>query len=874
MMHHPRILGHFKKSSVIALYKYIEILNVKANSLLFKPGDKDDSIYIIEKGRLSLSIRSPDGVEFFVKEIFAGESVFSMLSVIDVLTGHPAPLKTVTAKAEIDSVIIRLPARAFGDVFLSERKTAVRLIRVMLVAIHRVTLCTLHSYLGLTKEIMKIEALMEEVIGRFKLKTYPPGYILRHEGATEGVLYIVVTGSICILQRSLENEFNLVSRALPGQIAGGLKVLTNQPSPYTLMTKSHVRVIEIKKPDLFYLIKLKPKIVLIVANSFIRRLSPFIRSIDFALSLKVCDPGRTLYRQKEKSDALYVVLHGRLRSLNPKTHVMEEYCRGDIVGMAEVFSKEPRSSTVIAVRPTELSNLPEGLLNYIKHRYPTVLSQLIKLLGASVVKQKGRKTNSLSRFSNLNTIAITAISPDVPIDIFTYELHRCVSTLGTTSHLSSTSILRRCGRTSLKRHNESHLMAWLNQNEEKYQFVLYECDFEKTRWTRNCIRQADCILVVGLGTNKPSVGFVEKDFDRSVRAQKSLVLLWPEETSSPSGTNEWLKIPHFEKNSWCHIKLTNEVIGRFRNRAAPSPGQSMCMADSQNGDLVDVMSDFSRLSRILAGKAVGVVFGGGGAKGAAHIGIMKAMREVAIPIDIVGGVSMGSFIGALLCKFRILERIMAKTKTFFDDMCSKLMFIMDLTYNASARFTGAGFNASLQKALGESKIEDLWVQYFTLTTDLTMSEMRVHHTGSLWRYCRGSMTLAGWLPPMCDPRDGHLLVDGGYVNNLPADVMKELGVGTLIAIDVGSQDTRDLTNYGDKMSGFWVLYRNMNPFGTPVKECGYKYGKKVFSQWKTQGILDKIGFEKVEKEETREDHQQLFKVIYINQEIHFLVCST
>ena len=60
--------------------------------------------------------------------------------------------------------------------------------------------------------------------------------------------------------------------------------------------------------------------------------------------------------------------------------------------------------------------------------------------------------------------------------------------------------------------------------------------------------------------------------------------------------------------------------------------------------------------------------------------------------------------------------------------------------------------------------------------------------GSLWRYVRASMTLSGYLPPMCDPLDGHLLVDGGYVNNLPADIMHQrMGAQTIIAVDVGGQ---------------------------------------------------------------------------------------
>ena len=78
---------------------------------------------------------------------------------------------------------------------------------------------------------------------------------------------------------------------------------------------------------------------------------------------------------------------------------------------------------------------------------------------------------------------------------------------------------------------------------------------------------------------------------------------------------------------------------------------------------------------------------------------------------------------------------------------------------------------------------------------------------------RGSMSLAGYLPPICDPRDGHLLLDGGYTNNLPADIMRSRGAKHILAIDVGSIASTDLTNYGDSLSGWKALLSKWNPFG-------------------------------------------------------------
>ena len=79
----------------------------------------------------------------------------------------------------------------------------------------------------------------------------------------------------------------------------------------------------------------------------------------------------------------------------------------------------------------------------------------------------------------------------------------------------------------------------------------------------------------------------------------------------------------------------------------------------------------------------------------------------------------------------------------------------------------------------------------------------------MWRYIRASMSLSGYLPPLCD--NGNLLLDGGYLNNLPADVMKSLGANTIIAIDVGSTDDTSAVDYGDSLSGWWLILQRMNP---------------------------------------------------------------
>ncbi|XP_078358297.1 patatin-like phospholipase domain-containing protein 6 [Oculina patagonica] len=183
----------------------------------------------------------------------------------------------------------------------------------------------------------------------------------------------------------------------------------------------------------------------------------------------------------------------------------------------------------------------------------------------------------------------------------------------------------------------------------------------------------------------------------------------------------------------------------------------------------------------------------------------------------VGGTSMGSFVGAAYAESGDVSKMCQKVREWSLDMNSIFKKILDLTYPFTSMFSGSGFNASIRSTFGERQIEDLLLPYFCITTDITSSRMRVHTDGCLWRYVRASMSLSGYLPPLCDPKDGHLLLDGGYVNNLPADVMKTMGAQTIIAIDVGSEDPDDLTNYGDQLSGWWLLWNKWNPFAETVK---------------------------------------------------------
>ncbi|CAH1994196.1 unnamed protein product [Acanthoscelides obtectus] len=929
MLQSIRVFGHFEKPIFLKLCKHTEIINVHSGSYLFRIGDPDENVYIVQSGKLNVFITSQEGTTT-LKIVKPGESVTSLLSFTDVLTGQTNPYKTVSAKALEDSTVVKLPMMAFQEIFEEYPDIFIRVLQVIMVRLQRVTFTALHQYLGLSAELVRQHPKPKNVMAGSPLKrkrddgssaetpfaaTLPipvPGHQRRHsmldgksfspsyntppsdapadaenlntppdlqkkrhsfpgrieeddliELATEAfakelgledisiledrveirevsagtylmkedsnkdaALAYVISGALVVSQRMTESEEEVhMFTAYHGEIVGGLTVLTGEPSFFTIRAKHFTRLALISKTTFYAIMKEEPRVVLYVAHLVVKRLSPFVRQVDFALDWIFVESGRAIYRQDDESDSTYIVLSGRLRSVithkNGKKELVGEYGKGDLIGVVEMVTQTKRSTTVIAVRDSELAKLPEGLFNVIKLRYPIVVTRLITLLGHRILGTYKKGTLSASSPSptaldsrpsqiNFSTIAVVAASDDVPLTAFTYELYHSLSAIGQTLRLTSEVVRKTLGTTIIDPNNEYRLSSWLAQQEDQHKISLYQCDLTVTAWTLRCIRQADCILIVGLGDNHPSLGKVEKEIERlAIRTQKELVLLH-REGGKPENTIGWLNMRTWV-SSHHHILCPNRLFSRKSLYRINELYSKVCSQEP------NIHTDFSRLARWLTGKSVGLVLGGGGARGSAHVGMIKAIQESGIPIDMVGGVSIGAFMGALWAQERNVTTVTQKAREWSKKMTQWWRQILDLTYPMTSMFSGREFNQTIRATFADTYIEDLWLPYFTVTTDITSSCMRIHTHGSLWRYVRSSMSLSGYMPPLCDPHDGHLLLDGGYVNNLPADVMRSLGANHILAVDVGSVDDQDLTNYGDDLSGWWLLWKRWNPFASPVK---------------------------------------------------------
>ncbi|EFO23887.2 hypothetical protein LOAG_04599 [Loa loa] len=877
-----------------AQWKGLTVEEYKENDYLIRPGDKDNYIIVVLEGVIAVFITHTEGKELMVRKITTGDSFFSLLSILDVLMNHEITFRNISVRALTTCRIARCSTSNFRDSFIKNPKFWVRPIQIVLTRLLHVTLTTLHQYLGLSIELAKkrsderrniderhrhssgitcsirLQSKMRprphrlssnddlkeylataqrwfaEVLhlgvsaesialftGRVTIENVPEKYLIVEQTSENELLIMVLSGLLTISQEPIDGEDENTDEehifVYPRELIGGLQLLTGEPWFVTVRSHTCAIYATLSKKDFFELVDIHPEIVLPVAHSVIRRLSPFVRNVDFAIDWILLDSGQAVYRSGDVADSIFVLLSGRLRSVEDKK-IIEEFGRGDVLGMIEVLQRVPRATTVLAIRFSQLARLPEGLLNFIKIKFPQVGFRLVHLLGqyytssiqSTSTFRCGYKdglsmtSDPQSHIKNLHTIAVVAATPDVPLTAFTCELYHALTANLRVLRLSSQKIAELLDVSVLENQADFRLMHWLNLQEDTYPLIIYECDTSATSWTRRCLRQADAILFVANGEQKPLQHSLMDDYlnmnEDGIRTNKELILLWDEKTVEPQGTIEWLKGSWFSGHH--HIRIHKRMVQWDLKKVFESDIVSFYEQNIYGGK-VDSASDFARLARILTGNAIGVVLGGGGARGAAHVGVLRAIQEHGIPIDMIGGTSIGSMISGLYAQE--VNDVEQRAKSWFMMMASIWPKIWDLTYAHSAMFTGAGFNHGLQDLFSDSLIEDLWIPYFCISTDISNSEMRVHRTGPLWAYCRASMSLAGYLPPLCDPVDGHLLLDGGYVNNLPADVMQSIGAKIVIAVDVGSAAETNLYNYGDSLSGFWILLKKLNPFAEPIK---------------------------------------------------------
>ena len=638
----------------------------------------------------------------------------------------------------------------------------------------------------------------------------------------------------------------------PGGLAGYVGSISSYRSFVDVRAKTDVYVGFLPRASLEILVEKYPIILLTMAKRMTSLLPRLILHIDFALEWVQVNAGQALHHQGDESDAIYIVLNGRLRAILEKENgtikVVGEYGQGESVGELEVMTESARPATLHAIRDTEVAKFPKTLFNSLALEHPgitikvsKIIAQRMRALVEDPFFEQGKDTaksasnTTVSSTLNLRTTAILPVTAGVPVIEFGSRLLSALTQIGVVNgviSLNQSAILNHLGRHAFSRMGKLKLSQYLADLEERYGMLLYIADTNvNSTWTQTCITQADCILLVGLAEGSPNIGEYERFLlGMKTTARKELVLLHVERYSPPGLTRKWLRNRMWINGGHHHIQMafrtntepSHPRIKRFgtvlkqRVQTLQAEIQKYTSRRIRQTPLYSAETpfkgDFHRLARRLCGKSVGLVLGGGGARGISQIGVIRALEEAGVPIDIIGGTSIGAFIGALYARDADVVPMYGRAKKFAGRMGSIWRFALDLTYPAASYTTGHEFNRGIFKTFGDSQIEDSWLEFYCNTTNISKSRSEIHNSGYVWRYVRASMSLAGLLPPLCD--EGSMLLDGGYIDNLTVAHMKSLGADVIFAVDVGSLDDNLPQAFGDSLSGAWALLNRWNPFSS------------------------------------------------------------
>jgi NTE family protein len=441
------------------------------------------------------------------------------------------------------------------------------------------------------------------------------------------------------------------------------------------------------------------------------------------------EAGDWLFRAGDHGDALYVVRAGRLEVVAEDEAVLRTLGRGAVVGELALLAAEPRSASVRATRPTELIAIERHAFEQLLREAPELSLGLTRALGAQLRESRGAVTPVRPLPVS---IALFALDDRVPVAELARGLAEMIGGFGHTAVLDGSEVSSTGG-------TETYAPLLDRMAAEVDNVVLAAgTPWGDDAWTRFCLQQADRVLAVSGGGPVP---------DRlALTGLKGADLVGWEIAVGSGALSDW---------AYLLEPIETHVLHR----------QSL-------------EADLARMARRLTGNSVGVVLSGGGARAFSHIGVLEELLAAGITIDRVAGVSMGAFIGAMFSLGMDPEEIDARC---YDEWVGRRP-LGDYTIPRHGLIRGDRVLAMLDRTFGASRIEELERLFLSGSADLRSAELIVARHGLVQDAIARSLCIPVLAPPRI--HEGRIIVDGALVENLPIEVLAQLGEGPLIAIDI------------------------------------------------------------------------------------------
>ena len=385
--------------------------------------------------------------------------------------------------------------------------------------------------------------------------------------------------------------------------------------------------------------------------------STSMAAVERELTPLVLPGGAPLFHQGEPADAVYLVTSGCLGvfrhddddAVEGGPALLAEITPGNIVGEMSLLSHGKRTRSVAALRDSEVWRLAQTSFDTLTAHHPEVLPALMRNIAVR------NAMGPAKRRRQPRTFALLPAGPDVPSARFAIQLERALARIGGQAQM--------LGSDSMNEDPE-----WFARCELDHPFVLYRADPALTPWTELCLRQADCLVVLHNGdSNNPTRLPFEIEAAQSgavFHRRRELVLLHEGHDPKPGTTAGQLAGGLYGQHH--HVRL-------------------------------DLPADFDRLARLITGHAIGVVMAGGGARAFTHIGVVKALHASGVPIDLVGGTSMGAIVAAAIAARWTDEELAERFRRSFVNANP----LSDYTFPFVSLFGGRRVTNRLRSAFGD-----------------------------------------------------------------------------------------------------------------------------------------------------------------------------
>jgi NTE family protein len=453
--------------------------------------------------------------------------------------------------------------------------------------------------------------------------------------------------------------------------------------------------------------------------------SPWARLVSMATSVEI-GGGEWLFRAGEPGDSMYVVLWGRLEVVAeaPEAATISIHGRGDAVGELALLTDAPHAHSVRAARDSTLLRISRADFDGILADDPEFAVSLTRVMAARL---REVTAPALAIHPIPRTVAIVPLCREVDVAGFARELAESLGSLASVAELTNLAL-------------DDNPARILDRAEREHDHVLLIASEPPgdDAWARHAVRSADRVLAVTDRATVPQ----SADRDGELLERCDLVTL------------------RTGARAWCE-RLNPRAVHNLPDGLRP-PG-------------------VARIARRLAGRSIGLVLSGGGARAFTHLGVLDELAAAGVTIDRVAGCSMGGFIAGLHAQGRSADEVAEVIREEF----VRRNLLRDYTLPIAALLRHRRAFAMAQRVFGETRIEELPLDYFCVSCDLLTARLVVHRRGLVWLASGASMNLPAIYPPL--PLDGQLLVDGGVLNNLPADRMAARGEGPVIAADATSK---------------------------------------------------------------------------------------